>query len=323
MRKYADERWLRSSSICTPMPDGLASELTTSIDRYLADLRLKNASPHTLRNYASDLEQFAGYFSPPGQHPPAPNQFTVLQIREWLGDLYHRRLSPVTVRRKLAAVRSLFQFLAKQGSVPTNVARLVKTPKAPQRLPAVPTAEQTNDLINAVAEDRLERPFPERDRLIFELLYGCGLRISELVGLDLDDFDTREQWIRVRGKGRKERQVPYGATAAAALENYLAVRVTKPREKGLFANHLGTRLSDRGARGIVKLYARLISGDASMHPHSLRHAFATHLLADGADLRAIQELLGHARLTTTQKYTQVSLTDLMAVYDRAHPKARK
>jgi integrase/recombinase XerC len=301
------------------MPDALA----TAIDRYLSDLRLQNASPHTLRNYASDLQQFALYFSPPGQHPPAPAEFTVLQIREWLGDLYKRRLSPVTVRRKLAAVRSLFQFLAKNGSVPTNIARLVRTPKAPQRLPAVPTAEQTNELINAVAADRLERPFPERDRLIFELLYGCGLRISELVGLNLDDFDLREQWIRVRGKGRKERQVPYGATAGAALEKYLEVRVIKPRDRALLANHLGTRLSDRGARGIVKLYARLISGDASLHPHSLRHAFATHLLADGADLRAIQELLGHARLATTQKYTQVSLTDLMAVYDRSHPKARK
>ena len=304
------------------MPDAPAGELTKAIGRYLSDLRLQNASPHTLRNYASDLEQFAGYFTPPGKHPPAPAEFTVLQIREWLGDMYHRRLSPVSVRRKLAAVRSLFQFLAKHGGVPTNVARLVKTPKAPQRLPAVPTAEQTNELINAVAEDRLERPFPERDRLIFELLYGCGLRISELVGLDLEDFDTREQWIRVRGKGRKERQVPYGSTAAQALDKYLAVRSVKPRDKALLANRLGTRLSDRGARGIVKLYARLISGDASLHPHSLRHAFATHLLADGADLRAIQELLGHARLATTQKYTQVSLTDLMAVYDRAHPKAK-
>jgi len=305
------------------MPDAPTSALIAAIDVYLTDLRLQNASPHTLRNYASDLQQFALYFSPPGQHPPAPAEFTVLQIREWLGDLYKRRLSPVTVRRKLAAVRSLFQFLAKNGSVPTNIARLVRTPKAPQRLPAVPTAEQTNELINAVAADRLERPFPERDRLIFELLYGCGLRISELVGLNLDDFDLREQWIRVRGKGRKERQVPYGSTAAAALEKYLEVRIIKPRDRALLANHLGTRLSDRGARGIVKLYARLISGDASLHPHSLRHAFATHLLADGADLRAIQELLGHARLATTQKYTQVSLTDLMAVYDRSHPKARK
>jgi len=304
------------------MPEAPAAALSIAIDRYLTDLRLQNASPHTLRNYASDLQQFALYFSPPGQHPPAPAEFTVLQIREWLGDLYKRRLSSVTVRRKLAAVRSLFQFLAKNGSVPTNIARLVRTPKAPQRLPAVPTAEQTNELINAVAADTLERPFPERDRLIFELLYGCGLRISELVGLNLDDFDLREQWIRVRGKGRKERQVPYGATAAAALEKYLEVRVIKPRERALLANHLGTRLSDRGARGIVKLYASLISGDASLHPHSLRHAFATHLLADGADLRAIQELLGHARLATTQKYTQVSLTDLMAVYDRSHPKAK-
>jgi integrase/recombinase XerC len=304
------------------MPSAPTHALTTAIDRYLTDLRLQNASPHTVRNYATDLQQFADYFSPPGGHPPGPAEFTVLQMREWLGDLYQRRLSPVSVRRKLAAVRSLFQFLAKDGSVPTNVARLVKTPKAPQRLPAVPTAEQTNDLINAVAEDRLERPFPERDRLIFELLYGCGLRISELVGLDLDDFDAREQWIRVRGKGRKERQVPYGSTAAAALEKYLAVRSAKPKERGLLLNRLGTRLSDRGARGIVKLYARLISGDASMHPHSLRHAFATHLLSDGADLRAIQELLGHARLATTQKYTQVSLTDLMAVYDRSHPKAK-
>jgi len=304
------------------MPEARAGALSTAIDRYLADLRLQNASPHTLRNYGTDLQQFADYFSPPGGTPPAPAEFTVLQMREWLGDLYLRRLSPVSVRRKLAAVRSLFQFLAKDGSVPSNVARLVKTPKAPQRLPSVPTAEQTNDLINAVAEDRLERPFPERDRLIFELLYGCGLRISELVGLDLDDFDTREQWIRVRGKGRKERQVPYGSTAAAALEKYLAVRSAKPKEHGLLLNRLGTRLSDRGARGIVKLYARLISGDASMHPHSLRHAFATHLLSDGADLRAIQELLGHARLATTQKYTQVSLTDLMAVYDRSHPKAK-
>ena len=301
----------------------MSETLPGAIERYLTDLRLQNASTHTLRNYASDLEQFAGYFSPKGQSPPAPAEFTVLHFREWLGDLYHRRLSPVSVRRKLAAVRSLFQFLAKQGAVPSNVARLVKTPKAPQRVPVVPTAEQTNDLINAVAEDRLERPFPERDRVIFELLYGCGLRISELVGLNLEDFDYREQWIRVRGKGRKERQVPYGSGASAALEKYLGARSAKGKERALLVNRLGSRLSDRGARGIVKLYARLVSGDASMHPHSLRHAFATHLLADGADLRAIQELLGHERLATTQKYTQVSLTDLMAVYDRAHPKAKK
>jgi integrase/recombinase XerC len=232
-------------------------------------------------------------------------------------------LNVVSTRRKLAAVRSMFRFLAREGAVQNNVARLVRTPKAPKRVPQVPTAEQTNGLIDAVAQDKLERPHPARDLVLFELLYGCGLRISELVGLNLDDFDRSEQWIRVRGKGRKERQVPYASKAAAALEKYLGAREAKPGETALLVNHHGTRITDRGARGIVSLYARLVAGDASLHPHSFRHAYATHLLADGADLRAIQELLGHARLSTTQKYTQVSLTDLMAVYDKAHPRARK
>lgn len=301
----------------------MSERLSTAIERYLADLHIRNASPHTLRNYASDLEQFAEYFSPPGTDPPPPADFTVLQLREWLGSLYEAQLRPTSIRRKLAAVRSLFQFLARNGSVPSNIARLLRTPKAPQRLPSVPSAEQTNTLIEGVGAQQLDRPYPERDRVVFELLYGCGLRISELVGLNLDDFDRDERWIRVRGKGRKERQVPYGSKSGVALEKYLTVRAAKPGERALLVNHLGTRLSDRGARGIVKLYARLIAGDSSLHPHSLRHAFATHLLADGADLRAIQELLGHARLATTQKYTQVSLTDLMAVYDKAHPKARR
>jgi integrase/recombinase XerC len=190
-------------------------------------------------------------------------------------------------------------------------------------LPVVPTAEQANALVDGVALDRFERPHPERDLALFELLYGCGLRISELVGLNLEDFDFSERWIRVRGKGRKERLVPYASKAAAALAKCVGARTAKRGEQAVFLNHRGERLSDRGARGIVKFYARMISGDASIHPHSLRHAYATHLLSDGADLRAIQELLGHARLATTQKYTQVSLTDLMAVYDKAHPKARK
>jgi integrase/recombinase XerC len=186
------------------------------------------------------------------------------------------------------------------------------------------TAEQTNVLVDGVtpAADKFERPYPARDLAIFELLYGCGLRISELVGLNLEDFDFNERWIRVRGKGKKERQVPYAGKATVALERYLALR--QPDSRGgsaLFLNHRGGRLTDRGARGIVKFYAGMITGDSSIHPHSLRHAYATHLLSDGADLRAIQELLGHARLSTTQKYTQVSLADLMAVYDRAHPKA--
>jgi integrase/recombinase XerC len=299
------------------------SELATAVERYLADLGRQNASAHTLRNYAADFEQFIQYFSPPGTEPPAPAGIEPLQLREWLGDLYDHGLSVITIRRKLAAVRSLFKFMLREGTTSTNPARLVRTPKAPKRVPIVPTAEQTNRLVEGVAADTLERPHPERDLLMFELLYGCGLRISELAGLNLDDFDRTERWIRVRGKGRKERQVPYGSKAGSALEKYLVVRAARVNERALLVNHRGTRLSDRGARGIVTFYARMISGDASLHPHSLRHAYATHLLSDGADLRAIQELLGHARLSTTQKYTQVSLTDLMAVYDRAHPKARK
>jgi len=297
------------------------SELAQAVDRYLAELGRANASPHTLRNYASDLQQFVDYFTPPGAAAPAPSELDTKLLREWLASLYERRLDPVSIRRKLAAVRSLFQFLLREKTVPANIAKLLRTPKAAKRLPVVPTAEQTNTLVDAVGADQFERPFPERDLALFELLYGCGLRISELVSLNLEDFDFREHWIRVRGKGRKERQVPYASKAAAALDKYLAHRPAK--DHALFLNHRGGRLSDRGAREIVKFYARMVSGDASLHPHSLRHAFATHLLADGADLRAIQELLGHARLATTQKYTQVSLTDLMAVYDKAHPKARK
>jgi integrase/recombinase XerC len=298
------------------------SELALAIERYLGELGRENASVHTIRNYASDLEQFLEYFSPPGAQPPSPAAIDAPLLREWLTSLYDRKLDPISTRRKLAAVRSFFQFLLREKSVPTNVARLLRTPKAPKRVPLVPTAEQTNTLVDGVGQDQFERPHPERDVALFELLYGCGLRVSELVGLNLDDFDFRERWIRVRGKGRKERQVPYGEKASAALEKYLAQRSAKTGERALLVNHRGVRLSDRGAREIVKFYARMISGDSSLHPHSLRHAYATHLLADGADLRAIQELLGHARLATTQKYTQVSLTDLMAVYDKAHPKAR-
>jgi integrase/recombinase XerC len=299
-------------------------ELAGHIQQFLGELRRQNASEHTVRNYASDLDQFRAYFDIPGEKQATAENIDALAIREWLGHLYEQRLSAVTMRRKLAAVRSFFKFLLREGCVPKNVARMVRTPKAPKTLPAVMTAEQTNTLVDGVtgAADQFERPHPARDLAIFELLYGCGLRISELVGMNLDDFDFNERWIRVRGKGKKERQVPYTGKAAAALEGYLTLRNPDSHNaRALFLNHRGGRLTDRGAREIVKFYARMITGDSSIHPHSLRHAYATHLLSDGADLRAIQELLGHARLSTTQKYTQVSLADLMAVYDKAHPKA--
>jgi integrase/recombinase XerC len=297
------------------------SELARQMERYLEELARAGASPHTVGAYAADLRQFLEFLSPPEMAPPEPPAVDLLMLREWLAALYRMKLAAVTIRRKLAAVRGLFRFLLREGVVRVNVGRLVRTPKAPQKLPEVMTPDQVNTLIDGVAADKFDRPFPLRDRAIFELLYGCGVRVSELAGLNLEDVDRGARWLRVRGKGRKERQVPLPGQAAGALERYLAQRPVAREERAVFLNHRNQRLTTRGICGIVKLYATLLIGDPSIHPHSFRHAYATHLLADGADLRAIQELLGHARLSTTQKYTQVSLTGLMAVYDKAHPKA--
>lgn len=291
--------------------------LSEAITAFVEELRRANASPHTVKNYASDLDQMLAYFRRAGE--PRLAAIDLLALREWLGHLYEQRLAPASLRRKLATVRALYRFLLRRGMVPMNPAKLLRTPKAPQRLPHVPTEEQTVGLIEQVAADPLESPEACRDLLLFELLYGCGLRVSELVGLDLAHIDRGEGWLRVRGKGDKERQVPFGSKAAAALEAYLAVR--GPESGPLFRNTRGGRLGDRAVRHRIKQYAIALTGDPALHPHTLRHAFATHLLRNGADLRAIQELLGHAQLSTTQKYTQVSLADLMAVYDKAHPKA--
>jgi integrase/recombinase XerC len=293
-----------------------------SAAQYLAELRRQGASEHTLRSYASDLEQFAAYFEPAGMHPPAIEDLDLGLLREWLASLYDQKLSGTSVRRKLAAVRSLFKFLRQEGALQTNLAARLRTPKLKQRLPEVMSEEKTNRLIDSVeAGEPVEKPSKERDLAILELLYGCGIRVGELVGMNLEDIDPGEGWLRVRGKGNKERQVPIGERAAAAVAQYLAVRAAAPEEHALFLNSQHKRLSDRQVRRLVKFYALATVGDSSVHPHSFRHAYATHLLNDGADLRAIQELLGHARLSTTQKYTQVSLKDLQAIYDRAHPKA--
>jgi len=296
-------------------------DLKAWIELFLAECRRENVSPHTLRNYRSDLEQFLAYFTPKDGTPPAPRDIDTIALREWLGSLYDAKLESTSIRRKLAAVRSCFQFFLREKVVDINVPKLMRTPKAPKKLPTVQTAEQTNQLVDAVAINTLERPHPERDLLIFELLYGSGLRVSELVSLRLEDIDPNDKWLRVRGKGRKERQVPYTSKAESAMTKYLEVRSPKPGETALILNHEGAKLSDRSIRTIVKFYAAILSGDNALHPHSLRHAYATHLLGAGADLRSIQELLGHARLSTTQRYAQVSLETLMTVYDKAHPKA--
>ncbi len=296
--------------------------LRDCIAKYLAELRRRGASKHTLRNYGSDLEQFAVYFEPPGAAPPEIGKLDLPLLREWLAALYDQGLTVISIRRKLAAVRALFKFLLQEGVVPANLAARLRTPKARQRLPEVISEEKTNRLLDAVQSgEPVEKPSKERDIAILELLYGCGIRVGELVGINLEDIDLRSGWLRVRGKGNKERQVPVGERAVAAVERYLRTRSALPGERAFLLNSRSGRLSDRQVRRLVKLYALLVTGDSTVHPHSFRHAYATHLLNDGADLRAIQELLGHARLSTTQKYTQVSLRDLQAVYDRAHPKA--
>ena len=295
--------------------------LSQQIDRFLAELKRTNSSEHTLRNYAADLAQFHSYFTPTPDATPAVEQFDNIALREWLGGLYQLDLSVVTIRRKIACIRSFFKFLMREKLLAVNPSRQLRTPKAPQHLPKVISEEQAGKLIDGVQADTLDRPFPKRDLAIFEILYGCGLRVSELCGMNLEDIDRSERWLRVRGKGKKERQVPYATKAAAALEAYLADRIAKPGEMAVFTNTKGARIFDRSVREIVKFYSRMLAGDDSLHPHSLRHAYATHLLNDGADLRAIQELLGHARLTTTQRYTHVSLANIMAVYDKSHPKA--
>ena len=276
------------------------------LERFREELLRRNASPHTIRSYCTDLQTL-------------PEQLSLLDLRQWVAGLHRRGLSAVSIRRHISAARVYLAWLCQEGAIPVNTAKLLRLPKAPQKLPAVITAEQAGSMLDQVPT--LERPHPQRDLAMLEMLYGAGLRVSELVGLNLADIDYAEHWLLVRGKGKKERQVPYSGKAVAALTAWLKVRGAPTEEPALFLNHRLKRISDRSVRQIVKFYAARLMQDDSVHPHSLRHAFATHLLSDGADLRSIQELLGHARLSTTQKYTQLSLTEIMAVYDRAHPKA--
>jgi integrase/recombinase XerC len=321
--------------------------MQAAIEKFLTYLRdERNASAHTLRNYRGDLQRFRAYLTIPDRRgrpqEPRLEEIDHLVLREYLGDLYSREKQKTSIARALAALRSFFKFCVRDGLLAENPARLVRTPRLPQRLPSVPTAEQVNRFLDTCAEatprlagksatkerDARARRLIRRDRALLELLYASGLRASELVGLNLADINRREQMLRVRGKGRKERLVPYGDKAEAALERWTEAReeilsAGKRREDSdaLFLNHLGERLTTRSVGNIVKNYGRLFDPNWDLHPHALRHAFATHLLSEGADLRAIQELLGHRSLSTTQKYTSVSIEQLMEVYDKAHPRA--
>jgi len=317
--------------------------MKSAVKQYLNYLRaVRNASPHTLRSYESDLSQFLEFLSPPGVETPALQDITHLLIREFIAHLHDHHLEKSSIARKLAAIRSFFKFAVREGLVVRNPARMVATPKLPKRIPSVMSAEDLSTFLDGVvaappSATARRRPagigdqnrlLVKRDRAILEMLYASGLRVSELTGLNLADVDRKELMLRVRGKGSKERIVPYGGKAEQALAAYGPVRegiLRKAKSRGdseaVFLNHHGTRLTQRSVGRILKKYARLFNINWDLHPHSLRHAFATHLLTDGADLRAIQELLGHSSLSTTQRYTHASIRQLMEVYDKAHPRA--
>jgi integrase/recombinase XerC len=290
------------------MTDPLAAFL-----RYLA--LEKNASPHTLRSYRRDLEQFRAYFAEVSgaQGLRSLTELDARLVRGWLARLHARGLDPVSVGRKLAALRSWCRFLVRRGWLERSPALQVRAPRPGRKLVSFLPIDEAAALLDA-------RDASARDRAILEVLYATGLRVSELVGLGLDDVDRGERTVRVLGKGNKERIVPFGGKAAAALEAYLTVRGPAPGPVFLNARRGG--LSARSVHALVRRRARAAGLSRRVSPHTLRHTFATHLLDAGADLRMIQELLGHSRLSTTQRYTHVAAEQLMRVYDRAHPRAR-
>ena len=289
-------------------------------DEFLRVLRQRNASTHTVKAYAGDLENFGNYIGPRGW-----KNIDHVAIRGFLSHLYEKGLSKASVARSLAAVRSLYRWLAQEGVVDQNPAKLVSTPKLPRKLPRVPTIEEMNSVLDGAMPEIAA--FAERDRLLLELLYGCGIRNSELIGINVDDIRVSNEAILIRGKGKKERFVPFGGSAASALRAYLPERQRVLSEKkkttsALLINQRGGRLTVRSVGRIVKKIAVAKGLSPDVHPHTLRHAFGTHMLEEGADLRAIQEMLGHERLSTTQRYTQLSMKHVLAVYDQTHPRAK-
>lgn len=309
-------------------------ELAAGYIHMLANER--GASAHTLRAYERELNGFAAFITHSYGMEFTPDRIEHTHIRAYLGTLYDRGLSKASAARALAAIRSWFKWLARTGRVQQNAASLVSTPKLPKHLPRVPSIEQMNRVVDSMGDDAAS--WPARDKAILELLYGCGMRNAELTGLNLEDIHWANDAILVRGKGQKQRYVPMGDAAAQALRAYLAERAARlaaaspaATSPALFINlHMrglgkpggDARLTTRSVGRIVKRVAILRGLPSDVHPHTLRHAFGTHLLEEGADLRAIQELLGHERLSTTQRYTQLTTAQLMRVYDDTHPRAK-
>jgi integrase/recombinase XerC len=323
----------------------IAASLLELADGYLRMLaNERGSSAHTLRAYTRELHAFAAWMDEQNHEPDAvATGFSIdriehTHIRAYLATLYERGLSKASAARALAAIRSWFKWLARTGHIEQNAAALVATPRLPKHLPRVPSIEQMNRVVDSVGDDAAS--WPARDRAILELLYGCGIRNAELTGLNLKDIHWANEALLVRGKGQKQRYVPLGDAAAKALRAYLGERSAHMAAAGQ-ANEMGTaalfvnlqlrglekpggeaRLTTRSVGRIVKRIAIMRGLSADVHPHTLRHAFGTHLLEEGADLRAIQELLGHERLSTTQRYTQLTVSQLEKVYDRTHPRAK-
>jgi integrase/recombinase XerC len=291
-----------------------------AIEKFLRSLRERNVSPHTIKAYSGDLESFCAYVG-----PRKWREIDHVTIRGFLSHLYERGLGKTSVARSLAAVRSLYRWLAQEGVVEQNPAALVSTPKLAKKLPRVPTMEEMNSVLDGAMPEIAS--FPERDRLMLELLYGCGIRNSELVGINLDDVRVTSEAVLIRGKGKKERYVPFGDAVKSALATYLPARQltlaeSRKNTPALLINQRGGRLTTRSVGRIIKKIAVAKGLSPDVHPHTLRHAFGTHMLEEGADLRAIQEMLGHERLSTTQRYTQLSMKHLLSVYDQTHPRAK-
>lgn len=303
--------------------------LNESFNQFLQHLKYeRNVSPHTLRNYASDLEQFRGYLLQIEKRDDVPvAEIDRLTIREWMASLHSQDKKKTSIARKLASLRTFFQFLIREGKLESNPAKMVATPKIERKLPNHLSME---DAVRFIETPDINTDLGRRDRAIIEFLYATGIRVGELVNIDQKDIDFRERMVRVMGKRKKQRIVPFHEPALQALVHYL--EETRPiflnncpaamrDPQACFLNYQGTRITTRSVGRMIDKYIKQCANIHNISPHSLRHTFATHLLDSGADLRDIQELLGHARLSTTQIYTQVSMEKMIEVYDRAHPKA--
>jgi integrase/recombinase XerC len=300
--------------------------VTNEIGQFLDYLTFeRNVSPNTVSAYRTDLESFVGFLSEDyltmGRDQIELSRIDHLSIRAYLAHLSRRKLSRASIARHLSALRTFFRYLVREGVVEANPARGVTTPKKEKHLPAV---MQTSDIALLLEQPDMETPLGIRDAAWLELLYASGLRISELVGVDLDDLELRSRLVKVRGKGSKERIVPFGSKAETALRDWVAMRgdlLRDVEEQAVFLNYRGERITTRSIRRLFDGYLRGAALRAGISPHTMRHSFATHLLNAGADLRGIQELLGHASLSTTQKYTHLNDWQLIAVYKKSHPRA--